>query len=179
MEYNPDIHHRRSVRLKGYDYSRANAYFITICSWNRECLFGCVENGAMALTEYGKILENEWLQTHQLRPNVELDVFVVMPNHFHAIIQINDIREGVSYPQEGVYQYAPTMRSTSQTVGAIVRGFKSAVTKQVNICRNSPNAMVWQRNYYEHIVRGDYELNTIREYIQNNPSSWIQDKLYP
>ncbi len=179
MEYNPDIHHRRSVRLKGYDYSRANAYFITICAWNRECLFGCVENSTMALTEYGKMLENEWLKTPQMRPNVELDAFVVMPNHFHGIIQINDIREGESHTQEGVYQYAPTIRSPSQTAGAIVRGFKSAVTKQINVCRNTPYADVLQRNYYEHIVRSDNELNTIREYIQNNPSTWIRDKLYP
>ena len=91
MNYNPNIHHRRSIRLKGYDYSQAGAYFITICVMGRQHLFGQVVNKEMILNQLGQIAYNEWLNTPQLRPNVSLDVFVIMPNHIHGIILINDM----------------------------------------------------------------------------------------
>lgn len=90
MKYNPGIHHRRSIRLKEYDYSQAGAYFLTICTWQKECLFGDVMNGEMRLNEFGGIVDKEWVQTAVVRSNVELDVYIVMPNHFHGIIIIND-----------------------------------------------------------------------------------------
>ncbi|MBI5187280.1 MAG: hypothetical protein HZA01_16360 [Nitrospinae bacterium] len=128
--FTPEKHHRRSIRLKEYDYARNGAYFVTICAHNHQCLFGEIVNGEMQLGDFGQIVHAEWLQTAKLRSNVVLDVFVVMPNHFHAIFIINDGR--------GVLPYAPAsapapanFRSPSQTVGAIVRGFKSAATKKI------------------------------------------------
>ena len=96
MKYNPDIHHRGSIRLKGYDYSQAGLYFITICTQNRKCIFGKIIDNAKGtmiciLNEYGRIAEREWIKTLQMRPNIHLDVFVIMPNHIHGIIKINKI----------------------------------------------------------------------------------------
>ncbi|PIP11995.1 MAG: transposase [bacterium (Candidatus Stahlbacteria) CG08_land_8_20_14_0_20_40_26] len=165
-------HHRHSIRLNHYDYFQPGAYFITICTHNRKCMLGNIVNGEMRANKFGRIIETEWLKTPQIRKNVELDEYVVMPNHFHAILFI--IRRGV-------LQYAPTnkFRSPSQTIGSIVRGFKSAVTKRTNKLRNTPGIPVWQRNYYERVVRNENELNRIREYIQNNPLKWELDRENP
>ena len=167
------IHHRRSLRLKDYDYSQAGAYFVTICTYKKESIFGEIVNGEMISNRYGEIAENEWLKTAELRKNVELDEFIIMPNHFHCIIVITEGR--------GVLQYAPTeiFRSPSQTVGAIVRGFKSATTKHINQIRNTPRASLWQRNYYEHIIRNEKDLLDIQEYITNNPLKWDLDSENP
>ena len=173
--YNPDLHHRRSIRLKDYDYSQAGAYFVTICTHDKECLFGDIVCGEMQLNTYGQVAQNEWIKTTDIRPNVKLDYYIVMPNHFHGILTINE-RIG-----RGVLQYAPTnniLRSPSQTIGAIVRGFKSAVTKSINVIRNTSGVPIWQRNYYEHIIRNETELNKIREYIINNPLNWESDENY-
>lgn len=165
---------RRSVRLAEYDYSRDGAYFVTVCAHSRECLFGSIANLVMVPNAFGKIAVSEWLKTHVLRPNVILDEFVVMPKHFHGIIVITSSR--------GVLSCPPTrgsLRSPSQTVGAIVRGWKGAVTKQINEMRGTPNALVWQRNYYEHIIRNEQDLQAIREYIVNNPARWADDEENP
>ena len=174
MKYDPEKHHRRSIRLKEYDYSQSGAYFITICVYNRECLFGEIVNGEMRLNEWGTIVENELLKTPELRPNVLLDEYVVMPNHIHGIVVIMD-------NCRGVLQYAPTrrFRSPSQTIGAIVRGFKSTTTKRINEMRIAPGMPVWQRNYYEHIIRNEDKLNEIREYIIGNPIKWAEDENNP
>jgi len=175
MKYDPQNHHRHSIRLKDYDYSQAGGYFITICTHNRECLLGEIENGQMMLNEYGRIVMREWSKTDKIRTDVQLDNFVVMPNHIHGIIVIC----------RGVLQYAPTeytpssFKPPSQTIGAIVRGFKSAVAKQINRLRNTLGAPVWQRNYYEHIIRNEKELNHLREYIINNPLQWELDRENP
>jgi len=165
-------HHRRSIRLKAYDYSKPGAYFVTICSYKRECVFGNWINGEMLINEFGQIIENEWLKTAQIRDNIRLDEYVVMPNHFHGILFI---------ACRGVLQYAPTkeFRSPSQTIGSIIRGFKSTVTKQIKQLRNTPGATIWQRNYYERIIRNEKELNRIREYILNNPLKWQLDRENP
>src|SRR3989304_7809363 len=89
-KFNPDIHHRRYVRLKGFDYSKAGAYFVTVCAWQRGCLFGEIVDGKMRLNEYGRIVENEWLKAPEVRNNVELDYYIVMPNHFHGILVLKD-----------------------------------------------------------------------------------------
>jgi REP element-mobilizing transposase RayT len=257
--YDPQKHHRRSIRLKDYDYSQAGAYFVTICTYNRVCLFGEIANGKMHLNEYGETVCDEWLRSSIIRPNVELDEWVVMPNHIHGIVVIT--RRGTSQgrgvlptdgrgvlptdgrgvlptdgrgelptdgrgvlptdgrgelptdgrgelptdgrgelPTEGrgvlptdgrgvlptdgrgVLQYAPTgmlkFQSPSQTIGAIVRGFKSAATKRINIQRDMPGVPVWQRNYWEHIIRNEQSYINIATYIINNPAKWESDKLY-
>lgn len=166
MTYNPDIHHRRSIRLKGYNYSQPGMYFITLCCQNRKCLFGKVVNGQMVLNDMGQIAHNEWLKTMELRDNVELGEFVIMPNHFHAIIQLLFRWGECNSPQ----------RVPSQTIGAIVRGYKPAVTKQLNLINNG--IVVWQRNYYEHIIRDERSYERISKYIINNPAKWNDDKFY-
>lgn len=175
--FDKEKHRRRSIRLKDYDYARNGAYFVTVCTYNHQCLFGEIINGEMQLKDFGQIVYDEWLRTAKIRPNVVLDVFIVMPNHFHAIMILNN--DG-----RGVLPYAPVpaptnFRSPSQTVGAIVRGFKSAVTKQVNEMRNTPGLEVWQRNYHEHIIRNENERNLIRQYIIYNPQKWEFDRENP
>jgi len=169
-------HHRRSIRLAGYDYSQAGAYFVTVCAHDRICLFGDIMNGDMRLNDAGKIVHDEWLRTAGIRSNVELDVFVVMPNHFHGIILLHP--DG-----RGTLQRAPTVeqfgKPTSNTIPTIVRLFKSASTKRINEIRHTPGAAIWQRNYYEHIIRNDESLNRIREYIMTNPIRWEADEENP
>lgn len=170
-KYNPEIHHRRSIRLKGYDYSQEGAYFITICTHDRECLFGEIVNGEMRLNPFGEIVRDEWLKTPTIRPNIELAEWVIMPNHIHGIVIITVRR--------GELQFAPTgkFQSPSQTIGAIVRGFKGAATKRINNIRMN-SVPVWQRNYWEHIIRNEESYHRIAEYIVNNPLNWQNDTLH-
>jgi len=178
MSHNPEKHQRHSIRLKDYDYSQAGSYFVTICTYYKECIFGKVVNGKMVLNEYGKVVEDEWLKTADARRNVVPDVFVVMPNHFHGIVTIvNDCR--------GTARCAPTARNrqfgkmTSASVPAIIRSFKSAVSRCINELRGTPRTSIWQRNYYEHVIRNEDDLDEIREYIVNNPLKWGLDSENP
>jgi REP element-mobilizing transposase RayT len=191
MAYNPDTHHRHSIRLKDYDYSQAGAYFVTICTWQRECLFGEIVNGEMVLNDVGRIVADEWEKTGRMRSNVELDVFSVMPNHFHAIFLIHDIVGAHCMRPESAanvtmlesndnraHVSAP-LRRKSGSIGSVFAGFKSSSTKQINILRNNPGCPVWQRNYYERVIRNEDELSRAREYIVNNPMKWELDKENP
>ncbi len=182
-----DEGHRRSVRLKGFDYSQIGAYFVTVCAHDRECLFGDIEDGHMRLNECGKIVESEWLRSEELRLEIECGEFVVMPNHFHGIVKIvgaygNTPLNGNTpvsrdMPQRA-YCHTP-LRSPSRNLGAMVRGFKSAVGKRMNEIGNTPGAAVWQRNYFEHVIRDDDDYNRIAEYVENNPQRWMEDSLHP
>ena len=180
MIFNPYIHHRRSIRLRGYDYAKSGKYFITLCSYERARLFGEVINGCMILSELGRIVTEEWLRTPVIRSNVELGEFILMPDHFHGIILILEERNGEhvganSYSPRQSSQFAPTVtpfRSPSNTIGAIIRGFKGSTTKRVNEMRGTPGVHLWQRNYYDHIIRNEYELDQIRKYMRLNPSRW-------
>lgn len=170
---------RRSIRLRNYDYTQSGAYFITICTQDRIHLFGEITGGEMSLNEFGEIVRNEWLRTPKLRPNVEMDAFVVMPNHFHGIIILH---------RRGTLQRAPTTENTpierfgkptSNSIPTIVRLFKSATTARINQVRQTPGIPVWQRNYYEHVVRNESELDNIRQYIVDNPLKWDCDRENP
>jgi putative transposase len=175
MRYEPERHHRQSIRLKGYDYRQVGAYFITICTQEKACLFGEVVNGEMKLNDAGRIVEHCWLEIPHHFPHVALDAFVVMPNHVHGILWIVvDIRN-TSPPQPTLQ--SPAMQSPSKTIGSIVRGFKIGVTKWFR--QNTDIYTVWQRNYYEHIIRNDKSLTRIREYIANNPQRWEFDRENP
>jgi len=169
-------HHRRSIRLQGYDYGQTGMYFITVCVEGRECLFSEVVQGKMIANQVGRIVEGEWLKTPVLRPYVVLDEFVVMPNHFHAILQI--VSEG-----RGTARRAPTTerfsRPVSGSLPTIIRSFKSATTNRINELRSAPGAPLWQRNYYEHVIRDEDELHRIREYILTNPLRWELDRENP
>ena len=139
--YNPDAHNRRSIRLRDFDYGDAGAYFVTLCTWRRECLFGDVVDGDVRLNEFGMVVRDEWLHTPQVRPNVELDEFNVMPNHFHAILWITDpvgATRGGAHARRpmaqtrATHRVAPTAGPPSGSIGAIIGQFKSAATKRIN-----------------------------------------------
>ena len=191
-------HHRRSIRLREYDYSRAGAYFVTICSWERECRFGEVVDGEMRLNGEGEIIREEWLRTEIVRKEVELGEYVVMPNHVHGIVRIIDtvgahgvrpiggaVNELIGCASSGCNASsgrtpcAPTMNRAPKSLGSLVAGLKSAVTKRINIIRGNPGGPVWQRNYYEHVIRNEADYQRIAEYIENNPTRWAEDSLHP
>jgi len=154
MKYNPDIHHRMSVRLKEYDYSQPGAYFITVCTQKGECVFGDVVGGEIVLNQLGEIVKTEWLKTFDLRRNLILDEYIVMPNHFHGIIIV------INNDSRGTLQRAPTFEQFCRPVSNSIL---------INDIHQTPGIPLWQRNYYEHIIRNEDGLNKIREYIQNNP----------
>jgi REP element-mobilizing transposase RayT len=203
-KYDPDRHHRRSVRLCDYDYSQEGLYFVTVCTEDHEYLFGHIVNGEMRLNTMGEVVCREWLKTAELRPNVQLHEFVVMPNHFHGIVEItekinpeqcknnNDGCRGVACNARlengivhlGVACNAPTseqneyMSSISPKRGAlstIIRAFKSAVTKNIH---EMGYPFSWQRNLYEHIIRDIADYARIAEYIGTNPRKWEEDIFY-
>ena len=171
----PKRRNRRSIRLKGYDYAGAGAYFVTICAQNRECLYGEIMNGKMVLKDAGEIVADEWIKTGDIRDKIILDEWVVMPNHFHGILVIDD-RRGTARRAPTVEQFG---KPVSGSIPTIIRAFKSAVTKRINEMRKTPGVKIWQRNYYEHVIRNDNELNRIREYITNNPAQWELDRENP
>jgi len=216
----PAPHQRRSIRLHGYDYTRNGAYFVTICAHERRNLFGHMVDDKIQLNALGLIVQEEWAQTAIVRPNIELDAFVVMPNHIHGIIVITDNTVGatrrvaqmdndnVARAPRRVAQMdndnvarasrrlaqmdndnvarasrrlAPTDRPNgpaSGSIGAIIAQYKSIVTKRIRRLPDAPGHPIWQRNYYEHIIRSEESLNQIRQYIVNNPSRWAEDSLY-
>lgn len=194
--------HRRSIRLRGYDYRRCGMYFVTICTHKRECLFGEVKNGVMELSESGKTARTCWLDIPTHFQNVQLDEFVVMPNHIHGVIIIEKQSTPVGYRGmacrtdatvdqplpihtqcRGMACHAPTHdrggrmfgKPQSDSLSSIIGSFKSATAKRVNLFRDSPGAPVWQRNFHEHIIRDNDALERIRRYILNNPRNWPSD----
>ena len=171
-EYDPKKHRRRSIRLRHYDYSRAGTYFITVCTNGRELLFGEVIDDEVKLNELGRIAAEEWLKSAQVRTEIELDTWVVMPNHIHGIVMITDDRRK---SDRSVAPSGPRPRS----LGALMAGFKSAATKRINTMRGTPGASVWQRNYYEHVIRNESALNRIRQYVADNPARWSEDPENP
>ncbi|MDU1904706.1 MAG: transposase [Dysgonomonas sp.] len=179
---NRPLPNRRSIRLQGYDYSGEGLYFVTICAQDMKCLFGKVVNnnsiktgenvGAgfysaqdnhhpfIQLSEIGKIIHKEWLELKIRFVDIELYEFVIMPNHFHGIIEVR-------------VEQSPTL-----TLGDIICAFKSLTTKKVNQINNTPGDKLWQRNYYEHIIRNSTSYMNIAKYIQSNPANWATDDYY-
>jgi putative transposase len=187
--YDPSKHHRRSIRLKGYDYTSAGAYFITICTHHRQPLFGEITNGAMQLSQFGQIVRSHWLKLPNHYPHVQLDEFIIMPDHVHGILKISDpsggaVGAGLTNPfsdpiDRPIIKPAPTGTSPHPDrhgIPEIVRGFKTFSARRINQIRQTKGTPVWQRNYYERIIRDDRALHTIRRYIQTNPSNWCQTK---
>ncbi|MCK5760390.1 MAG: transposase [Candidatus Delongbacteria bacterium] len=195
------MYNRRSIRLKEFDYSQIGYYYITICTLDRYQLFGRIVNNKMVLNKFGLIAQKEWKNTSVIRQNVELDEFIIMPDHIHGIIIINrrgvmpyalkndlnnenidynnidhenDMRTYGNTPlpfMENVQKNTP-LRSPIQTIGSIIRGYKSAVTIKVNQIRKTPKIKIWQRNYFERIIRNQKALEKIRYYIRNNPENY-------
>lgn len=233
--FDPKVRHRRSIRLKGYDYSQPGAYFVTTVAWGREMMFGEVLNGEMRLNRYGHIVRNAWFDLPQHYGNLELGAFVVMPNHVHGIIILTEShgRGGSGMPDEGVLtegsrggspvpgdgalpegdgrggspvsgggalpdqararreplpigetrpyanQTRPYGIPTRPDLSEVVRAFKSFSAKRINRLRHTEGMPVWQRNYYEHIVRNQREMERIAGYIESNPLMWDEDEENP
>ncbi|MEO8457616.1 MAG: transposase [Chloroflexota bacterium] len=162
MRYDPYKHRRQSMRLSEYDYRLPGAYFVTICTEYRECIFQ--DEAVKAL------IEQSWRAVGKYALEATRDEFVVMPNHVHGIIWI-DPRIGNLVPKPKSVH--PVVEPGS--LGAIVRAFKSTVTKRVNRRRQAPGLPVWQRGYHERIIRTDRELANVRQYIRDNPAKWEND----
>jgi len=167
MRYNPDVHHRKSIRLKDYDYSKEGMYFITICTKDRECILseivGVHTCAQINLMKTGKIAENCLYKLEELYKHVKLHDFVIMPNHIHMILEIDHSCR--------VQIYKGTSMRPYKTIGQIIRGLKAGISKIVGYS-------IWQRNFYEHIVRNEKELYKIIEYIKYNPLNWENDSNY-
>ena len=227
--YNPDIHHRRSIRLQGYDYASEGLYFVTICTQNRECLFGEIKNNEMVLNDAGRMVEKWYNKTHEKFPDIICHEMVIMPNHFHCIwenvglhgasavgahprvrppkqnmepststdIVIDDYDAHVGNDKriiiEGAHTGAPLQNPTlnesdlgmhiGSPLSMVVRWFKTMSTNEyihgVNELGWTPfDRKLWQRNYYEHIIRDDTSLQNIAYYIDNNPAHWQDDDFY-
>ena len=178
MTFNPEIHHRQSIRLRNHDYSQAGAYFVTICVWQRECLFGEIIDGVMRLSETGRNVHAVWEDLPNHYNQIELDAFIVMPNHIHGVIII--VGAGFK-PAQGLQsaQLNHVSAEKRQALPDIIRGFKTFSSRRINEMRKTPGCPVWQRNYFERVIRGEREFAFVREYIVNNPLKWDSDHENP
>ncbi len=175
---NPSLPSRRSLRLQGYDYRRSGAYFVTICTYQNACLFGVIRDAKMMPNDLGLIVTDCWSQITQVRPNIELDAFSLMPNHLHGILFIyNGNLADVSTGTKRTANVSES-RSASSSFGVIIGQFKRAVTIRSKLLNSPPEQTIWQRNYYERIIRNENSLNDIRNYIVENPARWHDDELY-
>jgi REP element-mobilizing transposase RayT len=163
-------------------------YFVTICTFQRQCLFGEIVAGETRLNELGQIVVHEWLRSQDIRQEIDFDAWVIMPNHIHGIVVIHP----PNTPQSSDTQRHPVGANgrsplhgiafqpmKPRSLSSFIAGFKSATTKQINLIRNAPGTPVWQRNYYDHIIRNEISLEHLRAYIHNNPLSWQEDPLHP
>ena len=176
--------HRHSLRLPDYDYTAPGAYFITLCTWKKHCLFSEIIKGEINLSVFGNVAVEEWVKTSDIRKEISTDIFVVMPNHIHGIVIINNSGD---ISNSGATGRSPLQATHSQianrlapkSLEAFVAGYKSSVTKRINKVRSSPKQPFWQRNYYEHVIRNDHELQRVRDYIVTNPLRWEIDSENP
>ncbi|HEX5483196.1 MAG TPA: transposase [Terriglobia bacterium] len=181
MNFGPPHHHRRSIRLRGYDYSLPGTYYVTICIENKQPILGKITEDEMMLYEAGQIAKRAWEMLPQRLSSVALDAFVVMRNHVHGIIRIERRTPVVGAPL-GISEPNPIRAQQAaplQTLGDIVRVFKSTSAISINRLLGRSGRRVWQRNYYEHIVRSWEELEKIRGYIAENPLRWAADRENP
>jgi REP element-mobilizing transposase RayT len=172
-----------SARMKGWDYSNTAYYFVTICIKNRMNILGKIENDEMILNNIGKIIESEWLMTKIIRKNIELDEYKIMPNHFHAIIFINNdnigtvsCRDALQCVSTGDSAGTETKYGNRQNLSNIIRGFKGATTKKIHIAGHEE--FEWQSRFYDRIIRDENELDNVRKYIRYNPSKWNEDEYF-
>lgn len=166
MPYDPQKHHRRSIRLKEYDYAQPGLYYVTICTQNRQCVFGTVQDGLLRLSAAGELVASLWQDLSAHYPGVALDEYVLMPNHLHGIILLEAVEAG-----------------QSMSLSDVVQRFKSLTTRRYadHVKQDGWEPFpgrLWQRNYYEHIIRNERALNAIRAYITGNPANWSQDQYY-
>jgi len=161
---------RKNIRLSSYDYSLPGAYFVTICTHNRQCLFGTIKNDIMSLNPYGEIVQECWKDTPQHYSGISNDIFVIMPNHIHGIIIIHETKDRSGSKPDPTKRYP---------LSEIVRAFKAYSSRRINERRNSRGVSIWQRSYYEHVIRSEKEHHEIGEYIIYNPAKWAMDSENP
>jgi putative transposase len=199
LKDNSKKHQRKSIRLNEYDYSFPNWYYITICTHERRNLFGKVNNGKMILNKLGNGVEEEWMRTKEIRKYVDLDYYIIMPNHLHGIIIIEQSIEKNNFQSpshttenvgatrrvapnnddRAIQRIAPTKQTLiSNSLGSIIGQYKSKVTKRLRELSGNSELKIWQRNYYEHIIRNKIDLQNIRNYIADNPLKWEIDEYY-
>ncbi|MCU0472098.1 MAG: transposase [Bacteroidales bacterium] len=191
--YNPNIHHRRSFRLRGYDYSQAGLYFVTICVKDRKCLFGEIYGSdavwvknfqppqEMILNDAGKIADNCWLEIPEHFPNVVLHEHIVMPNHIHGLIElkrIDAIPDNSDHNREHNHgdNHNQFSKPIPGSISVIIQQYKSSVTRFVN--KNNVSHFRWQSRFYEHIIRNEKSRQQITDYILTNPRNWQEDKFF-
>jgi len=188
MKFDPKIHHRRSIRLKDYDYSQPGLYFVTIVTQNREYLFGEIRDDEMVLNDAGVMVEKWFNELENKFPDIQCHTMVVMPNHFHCIVQNvgADLRvcPGDSEPNQGEHIGSEPNQGehTGSPLPVVVQWFKTMTTNEyIRGVKNKNwqrfNGKLWQRNYWEHIIRNENEYQQIAEYILQNPKKWAMDKL--
>lgn len=185
-KFDPHKHHRRSIRLKGYDYSSAGGYYVTIVAWQREFLFGEVVNKEMILSRFGLVAKQQWEKLPKRFQNIELGAYMIMPNHMHGIILItngrgtagslNDLDHEPSRRTPTHERYQKPVRGSIPTM---IRSYKSAVSYRVNLMRRTDGVPIWQSNYYEHIIRDETDLQNKTNYIEANPLLWDEDDENP
>jgi putative transposase len=193
VRYEPERHHRRSVRLRQYDYAQAGAYFVTICVQGRECLLGEVVSAAVVLSPFGRMADNWWNDLPRRFPDLDLDGWVVMPNHMHGIVVLSEPvaqttngepltvegRETPPLPVRPAVGAGSPRPRRRPTLGQVVAYFKYQSTKSVNQARSTPGGRFWQRSYYDHIIRDEASLDRLRNYVVENPLRWELDQLHP
>ncbi len=187
MTFNPQIHHRRSIRLKGYDYTQPGAYFITILAYQHEEIFGEIRDGEIIASKLGLIIYDEWFRTIKIRKEIRVneDEFILMPNHLHGIVWIDNNSIPIEVNNfDGEKVHSIMSRENHQQVhrmphslSTFISGFKSAVTSRST--RDLHMMKIWQRNYFEHIIRNEGEFQKIWDYIDTNLQNWQKDQLYP
>ena len=186
MGYDIEKHHRRSIRMEGYDYSLPGAYFVTLLSHGRACLFGEIEGGIIRQSDIGKLVSDCWLRIPNYFNDIGLDDYVLMPNHLHGIILIHEsVGKGEAFA-ETILSMVDTRSANASpqrpkgtrpgSLGSIIQNFKSVSTRMVNKRYFESGNKLWQRNYHERIIRNERELIAIRQYILNNPLNWELDK---
>ncbi|MBN1372311.1 MAG: hypothetical protein JW987_10275 [Anaerolineaceae bacterium] len=175
MKYDPQNYRRRSIRLPGYDYSQPGAYFVTIVTYRREALFGEIVQDEMQLNDAGRIVWDIWQSLPERYPQVQLGAAVVMPNHFHAIVEIVAAGAIHELPLPELSQQESRLKRRRMTIPMVVGYFKMNTAKQINLSLDSPGVPIWQRNYYEHVIEDDEEYRRIHLYIESNPSNWLED----
>jgi putative transposase len=175
VKYDPEKHHRRSLRIRGYDYSQGGVYFVTICTRDREYLFGEVVDGEMQLNNVGQMARGVWEELPERFSSVRLDAFIVMPNHVHGIIVVG--AQFIAPQVVPLDRFRKGAINRAPTLGEIVRTYKTVSTREIRRIVNP--GFAWQRNYYEHVVREEESLNRIRQYVADNPARWAFDSENP
>ena len=164
---------RKRARLPGFNYASPGAYFVTVCTHKRACILSAIEGADVILSPLGEVVRDTWLQLPLHFPCTEVDAFVVMPNHVHCILTLHGRGTACRAPTEAFGHPVPG------SIATIVRSFKAAATRAINLLRGTPGATVWQRGYYEHIIRSPLELDRVRGYIETNPLRWALDRENP